>query len=207
MGAGGGDRGRAVGVRRRGAASVDDPTDRAGARPADRGREPAPRTARAGIPDRPGRAAEAGGHRRTIDDFGTGYSSLSYLQQFRIDLLKIDKWSGHPADQDQARTSAPRRSGWRWSPWPGWALIVAGCLRAPVLVSLCRRDVGRRGRATAPLLLNRRGARCGPGVWSSVGGLSSPGQPAADGSHHHEPRSPVPVRPPAATMSAMSELS
>jgi EAL domain-containing protein (putative c-di-GMP-specific phosphodiesterase class I) len=29
--------------------------------------------------------------RLAIDDFGTGYSSLSYLQQFPIDVLKIDQ--------------------------------------------------------------------------------------------------------------------
>jgi EAL domain-containing protein (putative c-di-GMP-specific phosphodiesterase class I) len=31
------------------------------------------------------------GIRLAVDDFGTGYSSLSYLQQFPIDVLKIDQ--------------------------------------------------------------------------------------------------------------------
>jgi len=30
------------------------------------------------------------GIRLAIDDFGTGYSSLSYLNQFPVDILKID---------------------------------------------------------------------------------------------------------------------
>ena len=35
-------------------------------------------------------AAELG-VRLAVDDFGTGYSSLAYLQQFPIDMLKIDR--------------------------------------------------------------------------------------------------------------------
>jgi diguanylate cyclase (GGDEF)-like protein/PAS domain S-box-containing protein len=37
------------------------------------------------------RALKALGLKLAIDDFGTGYSSLGYLQQFPIDMLKIDR--------------------------------------------------------------------------------------------------------------------
>jgi diguanylate cyclase (GGDEF)-like protein len=37
------------------------------------------------------RALKALGVRLAIDDFGTGYASLSYLQQFPLDVLKIDR--------------------------------------------------------------------------------------------------------------------
>jgi EAL domain-containing protein (putative c-di-GMP-specific phosphodiesterase class I) len=36
-------------------------------------------------------ALKALGVRLAIDDFGTGYASLSYLQQFPLDVLKIDR--------------------------------------------------------------------------------------------------------------------
>lgn len=36
-------------------------------------------------------ALRARGVTLAVDDFGTGYSSLSYLQEFSIDVLKIDQ--------------------------------------------------------------------------------------------------------------------
>jgi EAL domain-containing protein (putative c-di-GMP-specific phosphodiesterase class I) len=37
------------------------------------------------------RAISALGVRIAVDDFGTGYSSFSHLQEFPVDLLKIDR--------------------------------------------------------------------------------------------------------------------
>ena len=48
------------------------------------------------------------GVRIAIDDFGTGYSSLSHLQQFPVDILKIDRSFLHRMHQGSHDTALVR---------------------------------------------------------------------------------------------------
>ncbi len=64
-----------------------------------------------------------------IDDFGTGYSSLSYLQQFPIDIIKIDKAFIEGMARDPAGAAVTRTIiGLGWT--LGLATVAEGVERA-----------------------------------------------------------------------------